>query len=266
MARRARLLLAVHAARAALCATVVVALGACSWSLEGFSGGAAPDGGGPPVDAAAGADGANDAGAGTADGDAGAADGEAGASGASLSIDPHVEPNVAYDLTALGPIDWTEWAKALTVRCGPCAVPRIGTLQYMPPGIGYSDDSRTFTWNNGAPTAAGSTHSGTFIVGEGHSFDLDVAAAPALALLTIHVDTYRAGASITVRIDGAQVAPQHVDLPAMDSGVAYGIDVRFSGPIGSSLHVTYTMTTDLSANSMDVANIAMIAATLAPAP
>jgi hypothetical protein len=251
MAGRARLLVAMAGVGAALYAAA-----GCAWSLEGFTGGEEPDAAPSPVEASVDSGGAADAGLQDA-ADAGPA--------AFLSIDSaETTSGSTFDLTALGPLDWTQWTRSAVTRCAPCT-PRISALTITGQAIRYADDLRMFRWTNGTPVAIGSSTEGVFVDAVGDHFDLVVDAAPARAVLTLHVDTFYAGATLSAEIAGAGLVPQKVVFPAVDMSALYAIKVHFSGPAGLSAHLTWSMTdARMPPDPGDRGNIAIIAATLAP--
>lgn len=253
MAARARSLVAIAAV-----GTALYAAAGCAWSLDGFTGGPEPDSA-PPADVAVEAEAAAEAGVTDAD----------AAPTAFLSIEgPLDEDGGMFDLTALGALDWEQWTQARVSRCAPCA-PRIGTLATTAQIFGYNDDPRRFTWTNGTPAATGSVIDGLYIKGVGHQFDLPVDAEPARGVLTVHVDTFYAGATFSARIDGVGLGVQQVVVPPLNGPVTYAIKVHFYAPAGSTLRLTWLMTADLLLGVPDAsasANVAIVAATLAADP
>jgi hypothetical protein len=198
-----------------------------------------------------------------------ASDGPADASsGPVLVIDPAARNDSAtIDLTAAGASDWTERhvGTDLGNRCAPCAH-LLDTLRSSAATVfAYSIDTRQFLWSNGAPTASGSMTGGLYTEGVGSAFSTGAATTPARQLLTLHVDTFNAGASITANIDGSGIAPATLTIPAKSGTAPYAIRIHFAAPNGLRLAVTFAETVAVPVDG-DIGNIAVSAVTLAPDP
>jgi hypothetical protein len=180
-----------------------------------------------------------------------------------LSIEIADEADGTFDLTKLGKLDWLEAhevPKSAWTRCGPC--PRsILELRTPMKRFSFGDDGRrAFTWSNGTPDESGTMNGGLYVEEIGSAFVLDVAPNGTPELLSLHLNTYFAGAKVEATVDGLT---KSVDLKAQKSTPIFLVRVRFRAPATAKLVVTYSETTILTPEPGEVPNIAFSAVTLA---
>ncbi len=197
-------------------------------------------------------------------------DGSGGVLQASVFTPPFPE---FISLTSLGTLDWGHWGlngganfdhKAnVTQRI---FMTRIGTS----PTNWFANSSTTFNWNDGTPTASGSTQSG-IVTGQtgtgGEGYEITVPADTTLKTLKLYVGAWvgigRFEAAIS---DGS--APTYVDtsLSACLGGTFDGIyTVQFkAASAGKKLRVRYTLLQDCD-GAGPFGNVTLRAATLASA-
>jgi hypothetical protein len=126
--------------------------------------------------------------------------------------------STAFSLTAEGTADWVHWGDSSLNRKNGVGA-QIGNYTVYGSGqvLGYSNDLRTLSWTDGAPTAGDSNNNGIYINSLGNGFSFTVPADTNTRSLQVHVGGYYSGGTMTAHLSDVS-APDYVDSTAEFDG------------------------------------------------
>ncbi len=149
------------------------------------------------------------------------------------------------DLTALGTYDWAHFGLAAASDVnrksgGPAAIALTADAALTQFG-GYGP---AFSWTDGAPTAAATTHSGIYISGVNHAFTVSVPAdATTTRTLLLYVTNYHSTAALHAHLSDASAADFAATATAVNNVYTLYSFAYRARSAGATLQVTWTLQT-----------------------
>ncbi len=175
-----------------------------------------------------------------------------------------------YNLTTLGTSDWAHWGRGGVYgnfdhdATGGSQISNVTVLGSGSVG-GYSDSSRSVSWNNGSPTTSDSSDNGYIWANTalGAGFAFTVPASTTTRTLYVYAGGYSSGATLTATLSDSSASP----YIATASGTGHYNElftITFSAAsAGQTLTITFVKSSNINGNS---GSVDLMAAALAGAP
>lgn len=175
-------------------------------------------------------------------------------------------PPASVDLTAEGTTDWAHWGLISSNSFDHKAAVVHQISDFTPlgaePAVQYANNSVTYSWSDGTPTASASgTDTGVYITGFEDGFQLNVPAETTTHRLKVYVGLYGAEGNFQAYLSDFS-APAYTDTSLSNflgsSYALYSLDYA-AASVGQSLTICYRTRTVFD---MDFGNVNLQSATL----
>jgi hypothetical protein len=121
-----------------------------------------------------------------------------------------VSSSTSIDLTLEGTADWAHWPGYDHKASGGSKISDISIVG-VGPILSYTNDPRSFSWNDGIPSVSGSNFNGAYINNIENGFQFSVPADLTTRTLKVYVGGWLSGGTLTAQLsDGS--APNYVDI------------------------------------------------------